>query len=171
MPTRLHAALRAVTMVIAGATLVALAGCSSTTAPSDDVTHYSTGGSHHCSAGESIEIDGASRTHVITGDCGTVVVKGDGNTVRIDRAASLDVEGESDSVTLAGRVGSVVLKGNGIALGAQSIGSVKVTGQNNSVTAPALGAVMIQGDHNVVTTHTKPSDYRASGQDDTLTLH
>ncbi|GAB3389000.1 hypothetical protein GCM10027568_10660 [Humibacter soli] len=171
MPTRLHAALRAATMVIAGAALVVLAGCSGTTGPSEDATHYTTGGAHHCSSGESIELDGASHNQMVTGRCGEVIVVGDGNTVQVDHAAALEVDGESDSITISDRVGSVVLRGNGIALDADSIGSVKVTGQNNSITSPALGAVMVQGDHNVVTTQAKPSDYRVSGQDDTLTVH
>jgi hypothetical protein len=47
---------------------------------------------------------------------------------------------------------------------------VQLTGQRNSITAPALGSVTVQGDRNAVTTHLKPSDYRVSGQNDTLTL-
>jgi hypothetical protein len=92
-------------------------------------------------------------------------------TVRLQRAASLIVTGQSDTVTVDDGIGSARVKGNGVALAADSIGSVQITGQNNSATVPALGSVTVQGDHNVVSTHRKPSDYRVTGQDDTLTLH
>lgn len=123
-----------------------------------------------CAHGAAVELDGSSRSYVLEGRCGTVVVRGDGITVRLQRVSTLSVEGQSDSIVVDDGIGSAMVKGNGISITADSIGSVQVTGQSNSITAPALGSVVVQGDHNLVTTHVKPSDYRVSGQDDTLTL-
>jgi hypothetical protein len=107
---------------------------------------------------------------MLSGSCGAVTVNGDGITVRLARATSLDVLGRSDSITVDDRVGSVIVKGTGVSLDAGSIGSIQVTGQGNSVTSAALGSVAVQGDHNAVMTHLKPSDYRVTGEDNTLTL-
>ena len=168
MPSRTHAALRAISTVMAGAFVVGLVACSETVQPSDDPTVYATGGRLSCSPGESIQLDGPSHRYTIDGECGAVHIRGDGVTVRLQRAVSLDVQGRSVTITADDRIGSAVLKGNGIAVTSASIGSVVITGQNNAITAPALGSVVVEGDRNVVTTHRKPSDYRVSGDDDHL---
>lgn len=170
MPTRQPATFRAVSVIVAGILALGLAGCTAVAAPVHDPAHYSTGGTHTCVHGASIELDGDSVAFIIEGACSSVVVHGDGMTVRVQRALALSVNGQSDSVTVNDRIGSAVLKGNGISIMADSIGSVQVTGQNNSIAAPALGSVMVQGDFNAVTTHLKPSDYRAIGLDDTLVV-
>jgi hypothetical protein len=170
MPTRQPAPLRAAVAAIAFAFVLALVGCTDGGRPSGATTHYTAGGRHACASGASIELDGSSRSFFIEGRCGTVYVRGDGNTVHLQRAVSLNVQGQSDSVTVDDGVGSALVKGNGVSVTADSIGSVQLTGQRNSITAPALGSVTVQGDRNAVTTHLKPSDYRVSGQNDTLTL-
>lgn len=170
MPTRQPATLRAAAAVISGAIALGLAGCAAVDPPSGAAAHYASGGRHACAVGRPIELDGSSRTFYIDGRCGVVLVRGDGNTVRLQRAVSLSVQGRSDTISVDEGVGSAVIKGNGISLTADSVGSVQVTGQSNSITAPALGSVTVQGDHNAVTTHRKPSDYRVTGQDDTLTV-
>ncbi|MHA7986772.1 hypothetical protein ACX9R5_13310 [Rathayibacter sp. CAU 1779] len=154
--------------IILGVLALGLTACTAAAPPVDATTHLSTGGRHTCAPGTSIELDGQSRTFLLSGECASVSVNGKGITVRIERAVSLNIQGESDSITVADRVGSAIIKGNGISLTADSVGSVQITGQNNSISVPALGSVTVQGDHNVVTTHTKPSDYRVTGQDDTL---
>ena len=172
MPTRPHAPSRAVRALAVASVLLALAGCSSSPgAPPDDATHITTGGRHACTSGEAVALDGQSRTFILSGQCGTVSLNGNGDTLRIDHAVAIDVQGRSGTIRISGRVGSVVINGNGVALTADSIGSVKITGQNNSITAPAIGAVMVQGDHNVVATDSRPSDYRVNGQDNTLSLN
>lgn len=170
MPTRKPVLLRAVFVAITGILAVGVVGCTAVTAPSDRATHLSSGGRHTCTPGSSVQLDGQSGSFVISGACGVITVHGDGLTVRLERTASLAVEGQSASITVEDRVGSAMIKGNGISLTAESIGSVQITGQSNSITAPALGSVMVQGDHNAVRTHLKPSDYRVTGRDDTLTL-
>jgi len=174
MPSRTQASRRVVSAVfggtaVAAAVIVGLAACSETVRPSDDPTVYSAGGHLKCSPGESVELDGPSHRYTVGGECGAIHVRGDGVTVRLQRAVSLDVQGRSVSITADDRIGSAVLKGNGISLSSGSIGSVVITGQNNSVLAPALGSVVVQGDHNAITSDHEPSDYRVNGEDDTLT--
>lgn len=170
MPTRQPALLRAASLTIAALVGVGIGGCSAAVRPADTARHLSAGGRYSCQPGESVALGGHSRTFMLSGSCGAVTVNGDGITVRLARATSLDVLGRSDSITVDDRVGSVIVKGTGVSLDAGSIGSIQVTGQGNSVTSAALGSVAVQGDHNAVMTHLKPSDYRVTGEDNTLTL-
>ncbi|GAB3805498.1 hypothetical protein GCM10028798_27460 [Humibacter antri] len=170
MPTRKPAVLLAMLVAGAGILSAGVTGCTAVVPPSDNATHLSEGGWHSCARGSSVQLDGQSRSFVISGSCGVVTVHGNGITVRLQRAASLEVDGQSASITVEERIGSALIKGNGISLTADSIGSVQITGQSNSIIVPALGSVMVQGDHNAVKTHLKPSDYRVIGQDDTLTV-
>ncbi|WP_168203730.1 DUF3060 domain-containing protein [Humibacter ginsenosidimutans] len=170
MPPRTQSLRRAASVLLVGGCLVGLAACSETVQPTDDPTVYTTGGHVRCSPGQSVELDGPSHHYVVGGECGAVHVRGNGVTVLVDRAVSLDVQGQSVTVTAQDRIGSAVLKGNGISVTSGSIGSVVITGQNNAITAPALGSVVVEGDRNVVTTKRKPSEYRVSGDQDTLTL-
>lgn len=171
MPSCKQWVLRVATVVVAGVFVTGLAACSSKTDPTDDPTVYTAGGNLSCSPGESVELDGPSHKYTVKGECGAIHVRGDGVTVRLQRAVSLDVQGQSGSIVADDRIGSAVIKGNGISVTSDSIGSVLITGQNNSITAPALGSVVVEGDRNAVKTDRKPSDYRVNGDDDILTLN
>jgi hypothetical protein len=170
MPTLQPAALRALSLLGATVLSVGIAGCSASERQSDEAIRYSTSGHYACSPGEPVVLDGRSRSFVLTGSCGTVIVNGDHTTLRLVRAVSLDIRGDFDSIIVDGRLGSAVIEGDGVSLAADSIGSIMLTGHRNVVTAPALGSVTVQGDRNAVMTHLKPSDYRVTGKDDTLTL-
>ena len=117
-----------------------------------------------CGDGQDVTLDAQGRTFMVTGQCGTVNLKGQALTVTVDHADGVTISGQAIVVKVGDAVGGLQMNGNANAVQTGDLGAISVSGQGNQITAKALGALSISGTDNTVTGDTDPTTSDVNGQ-------